>query len=173
MQGSKLWIHPDQAKAGEAIGIPLSRDAMAVLRGQEGMDKEWVFPYKGRGRAKGKPIAKIKTAWHLAMERAGLGHFERLPGGKKKWHGDFTWHGLRHTWASWHLMAGTPMHVLKELGGWSDMRMVLLYAHLSTEHLRDWAGNAGQYSRKHEARSSAQRKKDQDLQDLGVDAPQV
>lgn len=155
MQGGKLWIHPDQAKAGEAIGIPLSRDAMAVLRGQTGLDKDWVFPYKGRGRAKGKPVAKIKTAWQLAMERAGLGHFERRADGSKKWHGDFTWHGLRHTWASWHLMAGTPIETLAKLGGWEDLRMVQRYAHLAPEHLAGYADNARPWSRDEAATQTA------------------
>jgi len=42
---------------------------------------------------------------------------------------------LRHTWASWHVQAGTPLNVLQELGGWSDYSMVPRYAHLSPEHL--------------------------------------
>ncbi|MBL4702571.1 MAG: tyrosine-type recombinase/integrase, partial [Phycisphaeraceae bacterium] len=40
----------------------------------------------------------------------------------------FRWRDLRHTWASWHVQGGTPMHVLQELGGWSDIRMVQRYA---------------------------------------------
>ena len=55
---------------------------------------------------------------------------------------DFRWHDLRHTWASWHVQNGTPLHVLKELGGWSDLTMVLRYAHLSSKHLEEYAGNS-------------------------------
>ena len=47
-------------------------------------------------------------------------------------------HDLRHTWASWHIQEGTPLHVLQELGGWSTPEMVQKYAHLSSEHLAQW-----------------------------------
>lgn len=141
-----MWIHPDQSKSGQPIGIPLSAEAVVLLRQQLGCSTEWVFPYSGKGRAAGKPISKIKTAWQAAMERAGLGHFERWIDAKgikrKKWHGDFTFHGLRHTWASWHIMAGTPLDVLQKLGGWHDLRMVLKYAHLAPEYLASYADNA-------------------------------
>ena len=48
---------------------------------------------------------------------------------------DFRWHDLRHTWASWHVQLGTPLFVLKELGGWETLEMVKRYAHLAPEHL--------------------------------------
>lgn len=155
MQARKLWVHADNAKGNKSIGIPLSQDAMAVLRSQDGKSAEWVFPYRGRGRADGKPISKIKTAWQMAMERAGLGHFDRKADGSKKWVGDFTWHGLRHTWASWHLMAGTPIETLAKLGGWEDLRMVQKYAHLAPEHLAGYADNAKPWSQEKTATYAA------------------
>ena len=51
---------------------------------------------------------------------------------------EFRWHDLRHTWASWHAQAGTPLHVLQELGGWESAEMVRKYAHLSTVHLTEY-----------------------------------
>lgn len=54
---------------------------------------------------------------------------------------DFRWHDLRHTWASWHVQVGTPLHVLQELGGWSTFVMVQRYAHLSAAHLAGHAEN--------------------------------
>jgi hypothetical protein len=54
----------------------------------------------------------------------------------------FRWHDLRHTWASWHVMAGTPLEVLQKLGGWSSLAMVLRYAHLAPDHLAGYADNA-------------------------------
>jgi len=51
---------------------------------------------------------------------------------------DFRRHDLRHTWASWHVQPGTPLQVLKELGGWETLKMVQRYAHLSADHLAQW-----------------------------------
>lgn len=38
-------------------------------------------------------------------------------------------------------MNGTGLNELMELGGWSSYRMVLKYAHLSSEHLQSAANN--------------------------------
>ena len=54
----------------------------------------------------------------------------------------FTWHGLRHTWASWHVINGTPLRVLMDLGGWADYDSVLRYAHLAPGHVAQYANNA-------------------------------
>lgn len=34
--------------------------------------------------------------------------------------------------------AGVSLDVLQELGGWESQEMVMRYAHLSTDHLRDY-----------------------------------
>ena len=74
-----------------------------------------------------KPINGIEhRTWKKCLERAAIKNFK--------------WHDLRHTWASWHVQAGTPLQVLMELGGWSTIDMVLKYAHLSSQHLHNAAG---------------------------------
>ena len=35
-----------------------------------------------------------------------------------------------------HVQLGTPLYVLKELGGWETLEMVNRYAHLASEHLK-------------------------------------
>lgn len=40
------------------------------------------------------------------------------------------------TWASRHVQLGTPLYVLKELGGWETLEIVKRYAHLAPEHLK-------------------------------------
>ena len=76
----------------------------------------------------GKPVDKVNTrAWRQALRDADIENFQ--------------WHDLRHTWASWPVQNGTRLEVLKELGGWTDIKSVLRYAHLAPEHLADHAEN--------------------------------
>ncbi len=78
------------------------------------------------GMLEWSPVTKAGgRAWRKALQRAGIDQFR--------------WHDLRHTWASWHVQSGTPLHVLQELGGWSDFAMVRKYAHLAPEHLAEHA----------------------------------
>lgn len=113
------WIHPDQAKAEEAIPVPLSENAVAILQRRKGKHEKYVFVFEG------KPVVQTATkTWRKACESVGLKNFR--------------WHDLRHTWASWHAQDGTPLHVLQELGGWKSTEMVRRYAHLSTVHLADY-----------------------------------
>ncbi|MGC1817140.1 MAG: tyrosine-type recombinase/integrase [Casimicrobiaceae bacterium] len=42
---------------------------------------------------------------------------------------------LRHTWASWHVQAGTLLQVLQELGSWECVEMVRKYAHVASDRL--------------------------------------
>lgn len=102
-------------------GVPLNEDALAVLRAQLGEHKVYVFTFQG------KPVDRCSTrAWKQAVVRAGIDR-------------SFRWHDLRHTWASWHVQSGTRLQELMELGGWSSYEMVLRYAHLATENLREAA----------------------------------
>jgi integrase len=116
------WIPGGKAKGGKPIPVPLNSEALAVLSSVKGQHPEWVFVYDGH------PVSQVNTrAWRGAVAKAGVAPFR--------------WHDLRHTWASWHIQAGTPAFVLQELGGWSSPEMVKRYAHLSPGHLADYAGN--------------------------------
>lgn len=110
------WIHHDEAKARKAIAVPLSVDAVQVLKDQLENGSAYCFTYRGQ------PIRQVGTkAWYGALKRAGIENFR--------------WHDLRHTWASWHVQQGTPLYALQELGGWSSHEMVKRYAHFSPGHL--------------------------------------
>jgi hypothetical protein len=53
---------------------------------------------------------------------------------------------VRHVWATWHVMAGTTMVELRELGAWKSGEMVRRYAHLAPEQLRAAADNLATFS---------------------------
>lgn len=126
-----VWVEGVEAKGDAAISVPLSAGALNVLLEAKGQHDEFVFTYNGA------PIGEIKTAFMKACVRAGVGHFD-----DKGHYRGFTWHGFRHTWATWHVQNGTPLEVLQKLGAWSDLRMVLVYAHHSPGFLASYANNA-------------------------------
>ncbi|HAT1844419.1 tyrosine-type recombinase/integrase [Legionella pneumophila] len=110
-------IHADESKSKRPIPVPLNKQAISILKAQQGRNPTYVFTYNGN------PVTRCNNhAWQKALVRAGIN--------------DFRWHDLRHTWASWHVQNGTPLHELQQLGGWSNYEMVLRYAHLSSAHLR-------------------------------------
>ncbi len=131
------WVEATEAKAKKPIAVPLNADALAVLRSQQRLHPVWVFPYtpinKDGRLVKTGPVSGCSTAaWYKATRRAGV------PG--------FRWHDLRHTWASWHVQAGTPLPVLQQLGGWSSFAMVQRYAHLGRDHTAAYADAVSRYN---------------------------
>jgi len=48
-------------------------------------------------------------------------------------------HSLRHTFASWLVMEGTPLFTVSKLLGHSDITMTMRYSHLAPDHLRQAA----------------------------------
>jgi integrase len=121
LERKMAYVHPDQAKARKAIPVPFNDAAMEVVQRQKGKHFVKVFTFEG------EPVKQVSTkAWKKALKRAGIE--------------DFRWHDLRHTWASWHVQSGTPLHVLQELGGWQTATMVRRYAHLAVEHLAAYVG---------------------------------
>jgi len=119
------------------------------------LGQEWVISLSGYRPSRIGDSLYWPTEEDCVLVRIGIRPFDdglpesdekklyptRKPGEYK--YTDFRWHDLRHTWASWHVQAGTPLHVLQELGGWASPEMVQRYAHLSAAHLEDYANNIG------------------------------
>jgi len=116
------WIYADQSKGKRDVAVPLNDAALEVLARCSGKHPRYVFSYRGEG-IKGLD----SETWKRACKKAGIANFR--------------WHDLRHTWASWHVQAGTSLQTLMELGGWRSYRMVLRYAHLASDHLHAAAAN--------------------------------
>ena len=106
-----------ETKNGDPRGVPLHPRVIAELQALKHREGA-VFR-----RPDGKPYARkvdgggqIKTAFKAACRRAGIA--------------DFTPHGLRHTWATWHYIANRDLTALMELGGWRSEKMVMRYTHV-------------------------------------------
>jgi integrase len=126
LKGRRAWVPRSQMKGGKPFGLPLSPQAVKVLRecrlAHPKGDR--VFQYEGR------PIQDFNTeAFRKASERAGL------PG--------LRWHDLRHTGASWAVQRGVPLPELMALGDWKSYRMVLKYAHLAPSNAASAAAVVG------------------------------
>lgn len=116
------WIYPDETKNSQALGVPLNQLALQVLALRQ-RTTPFVFL-----NSKGRPVRSIShRVWSNGLKEAGITNFK--------------WHDLRHTWASWLIQQGTPIAVLKEMGGWESFEMVQKYAHLSSQHLQTHADN--------------------------------
>lgn len=132
LERAHVWIPAMTAKGRRTINVPLSPEAVTLLRGIERVDgQDQVFLYRGLGRGKVpfvRPMGCPKTAFSKAVKRAGIAPFR--------------WHDLRHTWASWMIQEGVPAYVVQHLGGWASGAMVQKYAHLDSDHLRQWIGRS-------------------------------
>jgi len=117
---SMAWVTADKAKSGKARGVPLNHEAVEVIRRRMGTHLHHVFTRNG------KPQKQVDLKmFACACQRVGIENFR--------------FHDLRHTWASWHVQAGTPLFVLKELGGWETLEMVKKYAHMDSATLAQHA----------------------------------
>ena len=97
--------------------VPLNSDALQALRtlqawqSEKGIVSPFVFGWE-RG-----VITTFKTSWTSALRRAGIE--------------DFRVHDLRHTFASWLVMQGESIYVVRELLGHASVTQTEIYSHLS------------------------------------------
>ena len=111
------WMYADQVKTGKSLAVPLNTDAKALLTALEQRrtaEQQLVFGTT--------PI--LTRAWKKALTDACLPSNLRF-------------HDTRHSFASWHIMAGTDKKTLQELAGWTSPAMLERYVHLSADHLAD------------------------------------
>ncbi|MBI4639780.1 MAG: site-specific integrase [Candidatus Tectomicrobia bacterium] len=115
-----ITVDAAYAKNGEARTIPMNSFLTETLRVIKiGYDsKDPVF----RNR-EGRSYRSFRTAFDTAVRRAGIP--------------DFTFHDLRHTFASRLVMKGVDLTTVKELMGHKDITMTLRYAHLTPGHKRN------------------------------------
>lgn len=81
----------------------------------------------------GTPYRSFRTAFERAVRCAAIPNF--------------TFHDLRHTFASRLVMAGVDLATVKELMGHKDITMTLRYTHLSNDHKHDAVGKLVDFGR--------------------------
>jgi integrase len=111
-----LTVRGATAKSRRIRHVPLNDEALAVLKQWRAQTQgEFVFP--GRD---GSHLTEIKTAWGKLLEQAKVA--------------DFTWHDMRHHFASRLVMSGVDLNTVRELLGHADLAMTIRYAHLAPAH---------------------------------------
>jgi integrase len=118
LTGARLTVRGHSAKTGLTRYLPLNTEAVTVLQTWQPAKVEaaaFVFPGPDGGR-----MHSLKTAWWKVAKDAKLTAF--------------TFHDLRHTFASKLVQAGVDLNTVRELLGHADIKMTLRYAHLAPEH---------------------------------------
>jgi integrase len=113
-------LHLLDTKNGTARVLPLTGRALELMRDHfkvRRADTMLVFPGKS-----GRTPVRLRTAWETAVRRADLT--------------DFTFHDMRHTFASYLAMNGASLMEVAEALGHKTLAMVKRYAHLSEAHTR-------------------------------------
>jgi integrase len=108
-----------RGKPVEPHTLPLSTEAQTVLqhlKEERDPDSDLVLPSPRSGTR----LDNTKKGFAKVLDDAGITHF--------------TFHDLRHSFASKLVMAGVDLNTVRELLTHSDIRMTLIYAHLSPDH---------------------------------------
>ena len=103
--------------------MPLSQDALVILRSFGSfLSSPWVFPGLKTTLRPMDSRAFIRRAFESALKKRGIQ--------------DSSWHTLRPTTASRLVMAGVPLHNVKEVLGHRHIQTTLRYAHLAPSHIQ-------------------------------------
>ena len=111
-----------ETKNEELRGVPLKGHALELLKEHSKtfkIDSELVFPSKKNPKVR----HDFRDPWNKALKVSEIG--------------DFRWHDLRHSCASYMAMSGYQMRTIAEILGHKTLSMVHRYTHLSTEHLTE------------------------------------
>ena len=95
-----------------------------MLKDADSSPNDRIFKFRGQG------IEKVTSAFRAACRKAGIPYGRKTPNG-------VTFHILRHTFASWLAIMGTPMRTLQELLGHKKIETTNRYAHLNEGVMQD------------------------------------
>ncbi|MGB7307905.1 MAG: site-specific integrase [Candidatus Acidiferrales bacterium] len=114
---SRRVLTVPRSKNGEVRHVPINRAALCALRKlrKRGDGTNLVIR-----NAKGLPLSDPRHWFEAAVRRAKIR--------------DFSWHCLRHTFASRLVMAGVDLRTIQDLLGHKSIAMTVRYSHLSPAH---------------------------------------
>ena len=110
-----VTVKAGYAKNGESRSVPMNDMLHTTLEEVKIASPEVVFPSRN-----GTPYRSFRRTFDTTIRKAEIENF--------------TFHALRHTFASRLVMSGVDLPTVKELMGHKDITMTLRYAHLSSDH---------------------------------------
>jgi len=109
-------IYLMETKSGNSREVPMNNIVFsALLKVRKNPKGPYIFCDKY-----GQPFQDVKTSFHTALKKTEIENF--------------TFHDLRHTFASQLVMMGADLKTVQELLGHKTFQMTLRYAHLSPSH---------------------------------------
>jgi integrase len=116
-----ITVKATTAKSGKSRHVPMNTQVIEILtewKPQKVEPTDFVFT-----TPRGMAIASPQTAWENVLREAKIKNF--------------TWHDLRHCFASRLVMRGVDLYVVKELLGHSSIVHTQIYAHLQPHKHHD------------------------------------
>lgn len=114
-----------RTKNNEIRTVPISNSLMPLLQRLH-IERRGIHVFS---KPDGTPYKSWRTAFETACRRAGIV--------------DFLFHDLRHTFASYLVMASVDIRTVQELMGHRDIKMTMRYSHLSNAHLLEAINKVG------------------------------
>jgi integrase len=126
-----ITVRAGYAKNGEARRVPMNQLLTDILKSVKLANNQGDRVFCNRD---GTSYRSFRSAFERAVRKAEIV--------------DFTFHDLRHMFASRLVMAGVDLPTVKEILGHRDISMTMRYTHLSSDHKQTAVGKLEQFAAK-------------------------